>query len=243
MWEISFLQTFSKSCFLTLIQFSNNHPQRIFFSEHPSYLRMPVMKRGDVNNMTPTAKGCLTRTGLLMSLVARKIFTPAFGSQKNIYPCFSEYPSQQESSCFQQPEKYLPLFFVGRKRCSPVFLLEYHPIYSCNEKGDINNSAQRLSSPIQDSSCSAFVRLNQQYNKGLIYITLCCSLILKTYCTAQTELYALLCCSYQAYTMNIRQINVSCHRAEMGQLTTDLVQLHNFQSSPGHCPVNRVALW
>ena len=46
------------------------------------------------------------------------------------------------------------------------FLSEYPPSMRVMKKSDINNTGRWLSSPIQESSCSAFVLLNQQYNKG-----------------------------------------------------------------------------
>ena len=75
-----FIQAFSKFCSLNLILCSS-HIQRIFLFRI-STLSMPVMKRGYINNLTPTAKGCIA-----------PYMTPhVFQSQKNIYPCFSKCP-------------------------------------------------------------------------------------------------------------------------------------------------------
>ena len=122
-----------------------------------------------------------------MFFKARKIFTPAFQNVRPIYASNENWGKTitLRGGClapYMYAIAYRTLYVFGsQKNIYPCFL-EYHPIwniYSCNEKGnttlsmpvmkksDINNSARRLSSPIQDSSCSAFVRLNQQYNKGL----------------------------------------------------------------------------
>ena len=75
-----FIQAFSKYCSLNLILCSN-HTQRIFLFRI-STLSVPVMKKGYINNLTPTAKGCIA-----------PYMTPhVFQSQKNIYPCFSKCP-------------------------------------------------------------------------------------------------------------------------------------------------------